>query len=137
MMRQGCNQAANFTAYGWLKRKWSNYQQSQGYESSELQPWQHLLLGGLSGGLGPTINNPLDVVKTRMQKQVIIRGQKPRYSGLVQSCMVIAKDEGAMALWKGLTPRLLRIMPGQAITFMTYEFASKQLQRFGIIPAVS
>lgn len=35
---------------------------------------------------------------------------------------MIVKEEGVTALWKGITPRLMRIMPGQAITFMTYEF---------------
>ena len=29
-----------------------------------------MLLGGVSGGIGPCVNNPLDVVKTRLQKQV-------------------------------------------------------------------
>lgn len=73
-----------------------------------------------------------DVVKTRMQKQVIREGVTPKYTGLLQSCVVIAKEEGTPALWKGITPRLLRIMPGQAITFMTYEFVSKQLNRRGL-----
>lgn len=41
--------------------------------------------------------------------------------------VVIARNEGIHALWKGLTPRLLRIVPGQAITFMTYEWASRIL----------
>ena len=55
-----------------------------------------------------------------------------QYTGLVQACVLIAKEEGVLALWKGITPRLLRIMPGQAITFMTYEFVSKNLIRYGI-----
>lgn len=53
-----------------------------------------------------------------------------QYSSITQSCRRIAEEEGIAALWKGLTPRLMRIMPGQAITFMTYEFVCKQLQRF-------
>jgi solute carrier family 25 citrate transporter 1 len=74
-----------------------------------------------------------DVVKTRMQKQVITPGGKtPKYRGLVQSCMVIAKEEGTIALWKGITPRLMRIMPGQAITFMTYEAVSSRLHKAGL-----
>ena len=67
-----------------------------------------------------------------MQKQVIHPGKTPKYTGLGQACSLIAKEEGTAALWKGITPRLLRIMPGQAITFMTYEFVSSQLQLFGI-----
>jgi len=66
-----------------------------------------------------------------MQKQVIIPGKEPKYKGIFQSCSVIAKEEGTAALWKGITPRLLRIMPGQAITFMTYEAVSSALMRRG------
>lgn len=54
MLRQGCNQAVNFTAYQFFKKK---LMERQG--SSELQHWQTLLLGGLSGGMGPLANNPL------------------------------------------------------------------------------
>ena len=78
------------------------------------------------------VNNPLDVVKTRLQKQVVRPGKTPKYTGLLQACVVIAKEEGVLALWKGITPRLLRIMPGQAITFMTYEAVSAQLHKFGL-----
>merc|ERR1712238_500094 len=71
-----------------------------------------------------------DVVKTRMQKQVIHQGKEPKYKSLLQSCLVIAKEEGTPALWKGITPRLMRIMPGQAITFMTYEAVSAQMEKY-------
>jgi solute carrier family 25 (mitochondrial citrate transporter), member 1 len=68
-----------------------------------------------------------------MQKQVIVPGKTVKYTGLLQSCMLIGKEEGVLALWKGMTPRLLRIMPGQAITFTTYEAVSSQLTRIGLL----
>lgn len=126
MMRQGCNQAANFSAYNYFKSQVLTRTQQQ-----DLLPYQSLLLGGISGSFGPMVNNPLDVVKTRMQKQVIHPTKIPKYTGLAQACAVIAKEEGYAALWKGITPRLMRIMPGQAITFMIYEFVSSQLQQKG------
>ena len=138
MLRQGCNQAVNFTAYNWSKKKvlaWKKERAAaEGRATGDvtLDHWQSLLLGGLSGGMGPLVNNPLDVVKTRMQKQVIRPGTEPKYKSLMQSCVVIAKEEGTLALWKGITPRLMRIMPGQAITFMTYEAVSKQMERYAI-----
>ncbi|CAM9907838.1 unnamed protein product [Discosporangium mesarthrocarpum] len=122
VLRQGCNQAVNFTCYQIFK---SQTMQLTGQK--ELDPWQHMLLGGLSGGIGPCVNNPLDVVKTRLQKQVVIPGQPPKYAGFASAIGIIAREEGIRALWKGLTPRLMRIMPGQAITFMTYEWVSKRL----------
>jgi solute carrier family 25 citrate transporter 1 len=138
MLRQGCNQAVNFTAYNWSKKKvlaWKKERAAaEGRTTGDvtLDHWQSLLLGGVSGGMGPLVNNPLDVVKTRMQKQVIREGTEPKYKSLMQSCVVIAKEEGTLALWKGITPRLMRIMPGQAITFMTYEAVSKQMEKYAI-----
>lgn len=131
MMRQGCNQAVNFTTYNYFKDTVIQWRKNKGEGNIGLRPWESLVLGGISGGFGPMVNNPLDFVKTRMQKQVIREGVTPKFNGLLQSCVVIAKEEGTPALWKGITPRLLRIMPGQAITFMTYEFVSKQLNRRG------
>eukprot|EP00903_Cladosiphon_okamuranus_P018700 g17213.t1 len=122
VLRQGCNQAVNFTCYQTFKAQLSAY-----LGRDELASWQHMLVGGLSGGIGPCVNNPLDVVKTRLQKQVVIPGQAPKYGSFMSSISLIAKEEGVKALWKGLTPRLMRIMPGQAITFMTYEWVSKRL----------
>jgi len=124
MLRQGCNQAANFTAYNLIKKQVCEWQHSQ-----DLLHWQALLIGGVSGGLGPICNNPLDVVKTRLQKQVVHPGKTPKYTGLLQACTVISREEGIASLWKGITPRLMRICPGQAITFMTYEAVSQQITR--------
>jgi solute carrier family 25 (mitochondrial citrate transporter), member 1 len=45
MLRQGCNQAVNFTAYNMIKTKLMEWQ-----GTSELASWQSLLIGGLSGG---------------------------------------------------------------------------------------
>ena len=128
MLRQGCNQAVNFTAYNWSKKRvlaWKRERRvgsdNDGGGEVTLDHWQSLLLGGLSGGMGQMVNNPLDVVKTLMQKQVIRSGTEPKYKSLMQSCVVIAKEEGTLALWKGITPRLMRIMPGQTRKIMTYE----------------
>jgi solute carrier family 25 (mitochondrial citrate transporter), member 1 len=126
MLRQGCNQAVNFTAYNILKTKLMDWQ-----GTTELASWQSLAIGGFSGGMGPLVNNPLDVIKTRLQKQVVVPGRPPKYTGLLSGMAVVARDEGIFALWKGIVPRLLRIVPGQAITFMTYEAVSAQMNRFG------
>lgn len=128
MLRQGCNQAVNFTGYNLIKKEVMKRQ-----DTTELASWQSLVIGGFSGGMGPLVNNPLDVVKTRLQKQVVHEGKTPKYTGLVQACVVVAQEEGVLALWKGITPRLLRIVPGQAITFMTYEFVSGQITQRGLL----
>jgi solute carrier family 25 citrate transporter 1 len=138
MLRQGCNQAVNFAAYNAMKNYWLERQREQRDDvslqqgSQEIYEYQlsstmSMLIGGLSGGMGPLVNNPLDVVKTRLQKQNITRYDTPKYTGLIQACFKIANEEGMGALWKGITPRLMRIVPGQAITFTTYEAVCRWL----------
>lgn len=147
MLRQGCNQAVNFAAYNAMKNYWLERQreqfslqhdgslkrddvsleESQQTHQHQLSSTMSLLIGGVSGGLGPLVNNPLDVVKTRLQKQNITKYDTPKYTGLIQACFKIANEEGMGALWKGITPRLMRIVPGQAITFTTYEAVCRWL----------
>jgi solute carrier family 25 citrate transporter 1 len=40
--------------------------------------------------------------------------------------------EGPRAFYKGLTPRLLRVAPGQAVTFMVYEKVKSWLNIFQV-----
>lgn len=39
------------------------------------------------------------------------------------------KEEGAAALYKGITPRIMRVAPGQAVTFTVYEFVKELLTK--------
>ncbi|KJE94663.1 succinate:fumarate antiporter [Capsaspora owczarzaki ATCC 30864] len=120
VLRQATNQAVNFTAYREIKETWLRYSP----EKKELESWQHLLVGGVSGAMGPLANSPIDVIKTRLQKQRTIPGETPKYNGVSGTIQTMLKEEGIRSFYKGLTPRLMRIVPGQAITFAVYERVS-------------
>ncbi len=77
--------------------------------------------GLIAGAIGPIVNCPLDVVKTRLMRQETIVGQQPKYRGTLHAIGLIFKEEGYFALYKGLLPRLARIAPGQAITWTVVE----------------
>ena len=38
------------------------------------------------------------------------------------------KQEGFHAFYKGITPRVMRVAPGQAVTFTVYEFLKEKLE---------
>ena len=40
-----------------------------------------------------------------------------QYSGFFNCVLTVAREEGPLALYRGLLPRLMRIPPGQAITW--------------------
>jgi solute carrier family 25 citrate transporter 1 len=62
-LRQGTNQAANFTAYSELKAYLQKYQ-----DITDLPGWQTSCIGLISGACGPFSNAPIDTIKTRLQK---------------------------------------------------------------------
>lgn len=38
------------------------------------------------------------------------------------------RQEGFHAFYKGITPRIMRVAPGQAVTFTVYEYLKEQLE---------
>jgi solute carrier family 25 (mitochondrial citrate transporter), member 1 len=39
-----------------------------------------------------------------------------------------SRQEGFHAFYKGITPRIMRVAPGQAVTFTVYEFLKDKLE---------
>ncbi|OAJ36963.1 hypothetical protein, variant [Batrachochytrium dendrobatidis JEL423] len=115
VLRQGTNQAANFTVYEFLKTRLYTLQPDV---KDTLPPWQTFVIGLVSGACGPLFNAPLDTIKTRIQKNPSTDRGWTRFVNISKS---IIKNEGYLAFYNGLTPRILRVAPGQAVTFMVYE----------------
>ena len=65
-LRQGTNQAVNFTAYTYFK-EWL-YKWQPEYVGGNLPSYQTTLIGLVSGAMGPLSNAPIDTIKTRLQK---------------------------------------------------------------------
>ncbi|KAJ3281920.1 hypothetical protein HK104_011208 [Borealophlyctis nickersoniae] len=114
-LRQATNQAANFTVYQFLKKKMHEVQPNAG---DTLPAYQHMVMGFISGACGPLFNAPIDTIKTRIQKNPSTEKGYVRFMKITKG---IITNEGWAAFYKGLTPRVLRVAPGQAITFMVYE----------------
>lgn len=60
-LRQATNQGANFTAYQEIK-KFAHKMQP---DFVELPSYQHMIIGLISGAMGPFSNAPIDTIKTR------------------------------------------------------------------------
>ncbi|WVY90535.1 hypothetical protein V8G54_036049 [Vigna mungo] len=111
VMRNGTNQSAMFTAKNAFDvLLWKKHEG----DGKVLQPWQSMISGFLAGTAGPICTGPFDVVKTRLMAQSR-EGGELKYKGMVHAIRTIYAEEGLLALWKGLLPRLMRIPPGQAI----------------------
>ncbi|MBW0482761.1 hypothetical protein O181_022476 [Austropuccinia psidii MF-1] len=117
-LRQATNQAANFTAYTELKALCQRLQPN--LHGGDLPSYQTLMLGLISGAVGPFTNAPIDTIKTRIQKATALAGENAwtRFR-MVSSEMFL--QEGPKAFYKGITPRVMRVAPGQAVVFTVYE----------------
>ncbi|KAI9441527.1 mitochondrial carrier [Lactarius indigo] len=123
-LRQATNQGANFTAYQELK-KFAHKQQP---ELTDLPTYQHMIIGLISGAMGPFSNAPIDTIKTRLQKSSF-----PTDMSAISRITSIASDmwrqEGVHSFYKGITPRVLRVAPGQAVVFAVYERVRRLIER--------
>lgn len=61
MIRAHRDTGANFTAYQELKK----FAHNQQPELTDLPTYQHMIIGLISGAMGPFSNAPIDTIKTR------------------------------------------------------------------------
>lgn len=116
-LRQGTNQAVNFTAYAELKHIITSRQPDP---SVPPPSWQTAFIGLISGAMGPMCNAPIDTIKTRLQKTPAQPGETA-IGRILNIANLMWKQEGVRAFWMGITPRIMRVAPGQAVTFAVYE----------------
>lgn len=79
-----------------------------------------LFAAGVAATLAQTACQPIETVKVRMQNQANIVGVTKKYNGFLGGGMTIAREEGFMALWKGMAPSALREMSYSSIRFGLY-----------------
>lgn len=105
ILRQSSNQATNFFVHKSLKDDFGFNTMSAGF---------------ISGSVGPILNHPLDVIKTRIQSSG---------NGFVSIASDIFSKKGIRGFYVGIVPRLVRIMPGQAVTFGVYDSCRSYLEK--------
>lgn len=123
--------AANFTAYSYLKTLLQDLQGDKlasNTAGSNLPGWQTSIIGLISGAVGPFTNAPIDTIKTRLQRTPAGPGETA-LSRITKIAGDMFKQEGPKAFYKGITPRVMRVAPGQAVTFTVYEFLKTQVEK--------
>lgn len=83
----------------------------------ELGPIRTLLYGAVAGACAEAATYPFEVVRRQLQLQV----QATKLSALA-TCVKIVEHGGVPALYAGLIPSLLQVLPSASISYFVYEF---------------
>lgn len=114
--------ATAFASYEWVRRHLHQFRRGYNMDSSVEKHIVHILSGGMAGLISAVVVQPLDLALTRLQVQVHrADGQAPKYRNAFHVISTVVKEEGVLALSKGLIPRILHFVPMGALGFSTYE----------------
>jgi len=90
-------------------------------DTSQAQLTNNFLSGSVGGCVGTILNTPFDVVKSRIQGHNRIPGVIPKYRWTYPSLVLIFREEGPAALYKGFVPKVLRLAPGGGVLLLVVE----------------
>jgi len=72
-------------------------------------------LGSIAGAFGAFMVYPIDLVKTRMQNQRVVRPGDRLYNNSIDCARKIIRNEGFRGLYAGVLPQLVGVAPEKAI----------------------
>ncbi|KAJ2350677.1 mitochondrial FAD carrier protein flx1 [Coemansia erecta] len=111
-----------FMAYEEMKKRRMHAKSEPGFSSPELA-----VMSSSSKVFALAITYPTQVLRSRLQQAPVSKNASegaPRmasYSGLRDVMAKTIQSEGVVGFYKGFGPALLRVLPGNMLTFIVYE----------------
>uniref|UniRef100_A0A8D2APX7 Mitochondrial adenyl nucleotide antiporter SLC25A24 n=1 Tax=Sciurus vulgaris TaxID=55149 RepID=A0A8D2APX7_SCIVU len=96
---------------------YEQYKKWLSFEGSYTGVFERFIAGSLAGATAQTCIYPMEVIKTRLT--VANTGE---YSGIMDCCKKLLKQEGFRTFFKGHVPNLLGIVPYAGLDLAVYEF---------------
>lgn len=92
-----------------------------------------IMAGLTTGAIAIGVASPTDLVKVRLQVEDNLQtGAGKRYPNAVAAYSIIAKDEGFLGLWTGVTPNIVRCSIINAAEMASYDQAKQVLLAAGL-----
>ncbi|KAL3817753.1 hypothetical protein ACHAXA_010973 [Cyclostephanos tholiformis] len=92
---------------------------------------ENSIMGCIASATTVCVMIPMDTVKTRLVTQMNYPDLRA-YAGINDCFRTVMKEEGIGAFYRGLTPRLLSVVPMIGIQFGVYEFMKKFMLSRGV-----
>lgn len=108
ILKQGSNQAIRFLTYDETKKVLNGYMADRPIVVS-------LLSGAVAGAASVIGNNPIDVIKSKMQGL-----ESKKYKNSWDCAVQVLKADGVVGFYKGVMPRMGRVVADVAIVMTLY-----------------
>ncbi|CAD6996436.1 unnamed protein product [Ceratitis capitata] len=119
LMRQCSNHAIRFP----IMETFKNYY--RGDDPTRKPPkWMTAVFGCLAGASAVIANTPIDTLKTRMQGL-----EAAKYKSTWDCVQKIYQNEGKLAFYKGMVPRLIRLSLQAGVIFTVYDVYSEAIDK--------
>jgi hypothetical protein len=102
-----------------LKRTFCGGSSHEPAAASSLPGYLAFCAGGMSGMSASLLTYPLDFARGRISGKLAKSCGTKQYRGIAHTLSLTIKDEGLLAVYKGVTPTLLGAMPYEGIKFGT------------------
>ncbi|KAJ1952527.1 mitochondrial FAD carrier protein flx1 [Linderina pennispora] len=107
-----------FMAYEEMK-KWRLRVRGPNQSVDKFSSFEYAAMSTTSKFFALAVTYPSQVLRSRMQQQQQLAGGA--YAGLGDAMARIGRSEGLGGFYKGFGPGLVRVLPGNIITFLVYE----------------
>jgi solute carrier family 25 folate transporter 32 len=119
--------AIQFMAYEEMK-KWRKAIRERegltGLDAERLSTSEYLVMAASSKVTATVATYPYQVLRSRFQNQTT----QDKYKGVMDCIRQIHRAEGYVGFYKGLSPNIIRVLPGTCITFVVYERVAQYLR---------
>lgn len=117
ILKQSTNQGVRFVVFDETKNKLAYFIKTKVIVD--------LLSGAFAGFCSTMFNNPIDVIKTKMQGV-----DAHKYNGIKDCFGKIYAEQGFMGFYSGVGPRLARVVLDVALTFSLFHSMKRAVTNF-------
>jgi solute carrier family 25 (mitochondrial carnitine/acylcarnitine transporter), member 20/29 len=122
LLRESAGFGTYFFTYEFLCRSFSPTGKKQ-----DVNRWTQFVCGGLSGVCLWSVIYPLDLVKTRIQKQANLTNAQKPFRGWLDCVRKSFRRHGIVGFYSGIEASLLRAFPVHSMIFLVYECCLRAL----------
>ncbi|KAI5476025.1 hypothetical protein MNV49_000497 [Pseudohyphozyma bogoriensis] len=128
ILREGYGYGLYFLSYEYLVQR---ALEKQGWQRKDIPMVYAAGYGAVAGWVMWLCDYPLDVIKSRMQTDGLPSQKELRkYSGVLDCTKKLYAEGGVGAFTRGLGPTLIRSPFANGATFVAFELAMRQLNKF-------